>query len=107
MNAFRLLFVLLLCVVSTSFAQLSSNKTLEVSSPNNKLRISILIDKEISYTVIYDNEIIIEDSPISLILENGQDLGKNPKYRADFLFIHDRYLRPIYGFQNNIHEHAN
>jgi alpha-glucosidase len=107
MNASRFLFILLLCVVNVSFAQLSSNKTLEVSSPNNKLRISILIDKEITYTLIYDNEIIIEDSPISLLLQDGQDLGKNPKYRADFLFGHDRYLRPIYGFQNNIHEHAN
>lgn len=84
-----------------------SPKILEVASPNNKLKITIEIGKDITYSMAYDNEPVITPSIISLTLQDGTIVGNNAKYRSDFLFTHDRYIRPIYGFQNNIHEHCN
>jgi alpha-glucosidase len=82
-----------------AFSQ-QSKKTFQVNSPDNKLQITIDLSKTLSYSMAYDGEPVILDSPISLTLQDGSELGKSPRYRTDFTFSHNRYLRPIYGIEN-------
>lgn len=96
-----------LCLTTTLLFGQFSSKTLEVSSPNTKLKVTIEIGKEITYAVSYESEPVVLPSAISLTLQDGTVVGNNAKYRSDFLFIHDRYIRPIFGIQNTIHEHCN
>lgn len=89
-----------------SYAQ-TSKKIFQVNSPDEKLQVTVDLSKNVSFSLSYEGETVIQDSPVSLTMQDGTELGKLPRYRSDFLFSHDRYLRPIYGYQNNIHEHCN
>lgn len=55
----------------------------------------------------YEGEPVILDSPISLTLQDGSELGKSPRYRTDFTSSINRFLRPIYGFESAIQENFN
>lgn len=104
-SIFTLTTALWLCC-GVAFSQ-QSKKTLQVSSPDSKLQITVDLSKTLSYSVTYEGEPFILDSPISLTLQDGSELGKSPRYRTDFTFSHNRFLRPIYGFESSIQENCN
>src|SRR3989339_320929 len=56
----------------------TAQKGFEVVSPNAKLRVNILIDKAITYSVSYDNDIVLYPSNVALETNKGT-FGTNPK----------------------------
>jgi alpha-glucosidase len=65
-------FILLFNV---SFSQKIQDYTL--ASPNGKIKISILIDSKITWSVAHEKNLILAPSSISLILDQNEILGKN------------------------------
>ncbi len=63
----KLIFCYLLIITTITFAQEKS-----LSSPDGKLALTVkLIDGKISYAVLYDNNVMLEDSPLGLITNVG------------------------------------
>lgn len=65
-------FVLLF---SPSFSQKIQDFT--VASPNGKIKISIVIDSKITWSVAHEKDLILAPSAVSLTLDQNEVLGKN------------------------------
>lgn len=51
----------------------------DVVSPDGRLKADISVGKTLSYSINFDNKTILENSPISMTLENGTVWGSEPK----------------------------
>ncbi|MGD9329059.1 MAG: glycoside hydrolase family 97 protein [Cyclobacteriaceae bacterium] len=69
-------FVYLIIYLLFSVVTYAEEYTLQ--SPDNLLKINLLIDKHISFKAFYQNELLFETHDISLHLKNGEILGKSP-----------------------------
>lgn len=49
-----------------------------LKSPDGQMEIRVFVDGQINWSVHFKNQLIIDKSPISLILENHKILGKDP-----------------------------
>jgi alpha-glucosidase len=58
-------------------------KTYTLKSPDQNIRISIAVEKDIRYSVFFKGQPVVQESPIALILDNGLSLGHDPKV-SDF-----------------------
>jgi alpha-glucosidase len=54
-------------------------KTYDLYSPDKKIRVSIQVGSEVSYSVFVDGRELVVPSPVSLTLEGTGTLGKNPR----------------------------
>src|SRR4030042_3520676 len=70
-----LIFVLLLCWAGTSLFA----KTLELYSPDKKIKVIIQVDREISYSVYCDGKEILSPSSLSLTIDGAGVLGREPR----------------------------
>jgi alpha-glucosidase len=52
-------------------------KTYDLYSPDKKIRVSIQVGSEVSYSVFVDGRELVVPSPVSLTLEGAGTLGKN------------------------------
>lgn len=71
-----ILSALLLCVSLFSFAA----KQVELASPDGKLQIRVSIDKTVEYSVTHNGDLILNNSPIAMILADGKSFGVNPRF---------------------------
>lgn len=56
----------------------AAERHLTLKSPNGKLEIEVFTDGQLSYAIKRNNELLLEKSPIGLVLEN-KTLGSQPK----------------------------
>ncbi len=75
---------------------------LEVSSPDGRITIKIDLKEKIYYTVYYQDELVIYPSPLSLTVNDGQVLGKNPVLKDSDIRHHDEVINPLYGKRSKI-----
>jgi len=75
------LFFIVATIDSTVFAQ----KDYTVSSPNGKLKVIVSINKDIRYSIIHENDVMISPSSISMTLDDGKSFGKNPQLKKQTL----------------------
>lgn len=61
------------CMITIGYTQ----KMYELQSPDAKLAININVAKDILFSVAHDNDLMIENSPISMTLSTGEVWGKN------------------------------
>ena len=73
-----------------------------VTSPDGKLSATIELKDKIYYSLSYDERQVIDASPISMILEDGTVLGKNPVARKNTSKIVNETLTPLYGKRKTI-----
>lgn len=77
----KYLITLLLIIININIAY--SQKTYNLESPQKNINITITTDSDIlKYSVTHNNTVIIEDSPISMELNDGKILGANPIVRS-------------------------
>lgn len=92
---FRIVILLLLVCTytTTSFSQ----KVFVTSSPDGKLKATVLIGKDIQYSVSYANDSILSFSPISMTLDNGIVWGKNSQIQNHSTrMVNQQIETPIY-----------
>ncbi|WP_165020573.1 glycoside hydrolase family 97 protein [Dysgonomonas sp. ZJ279] len=71
-----LLSFLLFSLLSTF---VSAQKQFVLKAPYGKLQVNIIIGKTLEYSVAHDGDIMLDKSPISMTLTNGQSFGVNSK----------------------------
>jgi len=56
-----------------------SQKSYDILSPDGKLKASVTIGNDITYTLSHETTAVLSSSPISMTLESGEVFGKTPK----------------------------
>ena len=74
-NMKKILFSLFILLFNASFSQKIQDFT--VASPNGKIKISIVIDSKITWSVAHEKDLILAPSAVSLTLDQNEVLGKN------------------------------
>ena len=74
LRCFLVLFLLMLTF--TSFVQA---KTYDVLSPDKNIKLQVSVDKIISWSVTFNDKEIIAPSPVSMTIDDGVVLGRDPK----------------------------
>ncbi|GCB34592.1 retaining alpha-galactosidase [Bacteroides faecalis] len=65
---------------------LFSQENIKLKSPNEKLSISVQISDVVNYALSFDDDIIVENSQISMKLANGKHWGIKPRLRSKKMF---------------------
>ena len=81
MKHLNLLFLAILCLSIDLLA--AGQTTYNVKSPDGKLSATIELKDKIYYSLTYDNKQVITASPISMTLNDGTVLGKDPVARKN------------------------
>ncbi len=82
-------------------------KDFTLSSPDNKIRAIVAIDKQITYSLSYDGKNYVLPSSISMQFDKENTIGINPVVRNSKTKSVDNTLHPIYGINNRIRERYN
>lgn len=90
-----------------TIAVISEAADFELTSPDGKLKASIEIGENITYSLSMDGEQIITPSAISMELADGTIWGNNPKSRKSNSVTVDENLSPLYGKRSVIRDHYN
>lgn len=92
----QLLFIVLIFVTTYSSA-----KDYTLKSPNGKIAITINTKEQLSYSIKLQEQVLLDSSPIGLVLED-QTLGQNPKVsKASFKTnVKEHIVSPHYRFSS-------
>ncbi len=84
-----------------------AQKEFQLKSPDGKLQARIIVDKEkIKYSVIHDNDVMVDYSPISLILNNDKTFGVKPQLsKSSTKSISENIQAPIYKKKEIINQY--
>ena len=69
--------ILLLCVLCTLSVQ--AQKQYKLVSPDGKLQTTVTTGKQLNYDITFNGQQVLEASPISMTLDNGEVWGENDK----------------------------
>lgn len=82
LNQMKLLNYLSLTMLFTFVSTtLYAQKTFTLESPQQSTSVTICVGDQITYQVTHESEVIIENSPISLTIDNGDIWGVNSKFK--------------------------
>ncbi len=96
-------FVILLLFFST----IVIGKDFQITSPDGKIKASVSIDKEIWYSVQFENISVIEPSLISFTFKQAPPLGKNMEVLSDKKSSFDETWKPVLKRFENIRNNYN
>jgi alpha-glucosidase len=84
-------------MVSFAVASAQSVKTFSVESPDGKINATITIGSTLSWAVKHEGADIIVPSTISMTLDNGEIIGKNPRLtKVQPVSINETFSTPFY-----------
>ncbi len=86
---------------------LFSQDELELSSPNKEIRILIQLKNKVNYTVFYKGQLVIDHSPISLNINDGNILGLKPVMARQNTRSVSESLYPVHGKRKEIKDEYN
>ncbi len=92
----------LLMILSTCQAFSAPDKKLSVTSPDNRTEVIVTLSDKIHYQVLYDGQLLIMPSAISMTLENGVVIGANPKLKGNKIRSNESIVEPLYGINARI-----
>jgi alpha-glucosidase len=91
---FLLFFVILFLTKPVS---VFGNKKITAKSPDNKIELTISLQKDISYSIWHDGQKILDDSKIALVLSGNKVLGHEPKLISNKEKVfHENITSPFY-----------
>lgn len=101
----RRIALLSIVLFSTTFLRAAKPEVLK--SPNGEIALTVNVTDKITYTVAFNNDPLIAESPISLQLDN-ETLGSKPKLqKAKRSVINEKFNKEI-AFKNSlIHNYCN
>lgn len=84
----------LLLLTLVTMTQPLNAQSYQLASPDGSNRINIYLDGNISYTVMRNGQLILDQSPISLTV-NGEQLGVNPRVRRTQTTTVNEVIKPV------------
>jgi alpha-glucosidase len=93
---FRKKLVALVSVVLVSFGIESFGKGYEITSPNENIRLKIVVEQKILYSIDHKSKQLIKPSPVSLTLSDNRIFGTNPEvYQVTSRSVDDKIIPPV------------
>ena len=100
----RLSFVFFFLITACLTA---SAKVYKVESPSGEVSVEIEADAQVNWSVSRNGVRVLEPSPISLTLEDGNVWGKNMKVRKVLRRSRNRQIFPVYYRQESVQDSFN
>lgn len=75
----KIIGLVIFCV--SAICTLNAQKTVDVSSPDGNLNVSIIVGEEIAYSVSHKGDMVLSESAIGMSLSDGTFYGRNPKLK--------------------------
>lgn len=86
--------------------QATSGKKYTLSSPNQKIKLEIAINKDLSYQLTYENDTVISPSKIGLFLDDKTCIGRDARIsKIKRKKIKENIESPFYRFRNFMTEY--
>lgn len=87
---------LFLIIFFQFFTNVVAADSVIVNSPDKKISVTVNYTDKITYTITYENEIILQPSLIDLILENGQKLSDELRLqKKSIASFNDKIISPV------------
>jgi alpha-glucosidase len=105
MAKFNLLSVLFFVALvnSTAFAQ----KNYTFYSPNGKMKVTVSIQNDIQYSIMSENDNMINPSVISMTLDDGKSFGKNPHLKKQTVKEINESIPAVIYKKKQVSNHCN
>ena len=98
---------LFLAVALLSTAVVSAQKSYTLSSPDGNLQTTVSPGNELLYDIVYKGRTLLEPSPLSLSLGNGDSWGPNARISKASRSSVDRWIDSPFYRADSLHEHYN
>ena len=72
----------------------------KLNSPDTRIGLKVTIDSSITYSVEFNNNVLLSPSVISLTLQNGIILGKDPKVKEVIRRVINEKIYPVVPQKN-------
>ena len=87
--------IFILCALCTFVAQ--AQKQYQLASPDGKLKTTITTGKQLTYDITFDGQQVLNASPLTMTLDNGEVWGENDKpSKASRKSVHEKVASPFY-----------
>jgi alpha-glucosidase len=96
------------CILTLAWCNpAQAQKSLDLLSPDGKIKLSIDLKDKIYYTISTNNEVVLQNNEMQLRLSN-EVLGKNPKLASQKRSSTDTEIKPVVPFKfSTIRNHYN
>lgn len=101
----RSLYAIFLLIVVVEIG--AKGQSLILRSPDKNLSVHVKIGSDIRYDLTYKHKNYVFPSKISMLLDNGIELGSRPKLLRPETHAVNRELKPVNGISSLIHENYN
>ena len=85
----------------------NAQKVVELKDPSGKVQVNVTIGDRITYSVLHEGDVMVEDSPISMTLTDGSVLGKEPRLRKKSHSTEDKMIYPPIYKKKSIRDYYN
>ncbi|HET6559880.1 MAG TPA: glycoside hydrolase family 97 protein [Prolixibacteraceae bacterium] len=72
-------------------------KTIQLDSPDGAIKISLNIGEETTYSVAFQNTVVLNSSPISLTIDQGKVPGNNARLKSQKRKSVNEVVNPLFG----------
>lgn len=104
----KLFLPIIIFLVSAAGIQLHAADSVFVYSPNRHIKVIVRIGPQLSYSVYFNDAVIIQPSFIDLQLTNGAGLTKDLRIKkTSFITIDSNIVSPVPERRRNIPDHFN
>ena len=99
----RTILALLLAVTVQSVC----GEEFRINSPDNKLSVFITIGEQITYRITYNRKLILDDSPVSFVIDQAPPLGRKMQVLETETTTFDETWKPVLKRFETIRNHYN
>ena len=75
-------------------------KTIQTTSPDRQLTVAVTIDENVSYSVIYKNQLILKQNHIDITLADGKSLSGDLRMRSVKNRVINKTINPVIATKN-------
>ncbi|MFC6859159.1 MULTISPECIES: glycoside hydrolase family 97 protein [Zunongwangia] len=101
------LIICILGIITTCFGTSVSEKSFELTSPNGKLKVLIRVGKNIKYSLIFSDKLLLENNELKLVLKD-KVLGEAPIIKSQKMGEFNEVLTPVVPLKfSKITDHYN
>jgi alpha-glucosidase len=78
------------------------SKDYKISSPDGKISVTVMVGKEISWSVLYDNNEVVASSKIAMELADGRILGADEKVKRSVNGTYNDAIKPVVAYKRSV-----
>ena len=98
-------FLVTICLLS-GMIPLGAQRNFKLQSPDGRLSINIEVGKQITYSVVHENDLVLSPSPVAMELEDGSVFGVRSTLKRQRTITINQEIRTVLYKKSNITDHC-